>query len=102
MPKPVELLLLSWSFEEGGFSGRGSRAQNPVIKLHRGGILKNILQERREGKEILWDPRFSHLGEGVINKASIQPCHKSPFSRERAFIKMKERRDQILQILLLT
>jgi len=50
-----------------------------VIKLHHGGILENIPQERGEGKEILWDPRFSHLGEGVVNKSSIQPCHKSPW-----------------------
>ena len=41
-----------------------------MIKLHHGGILENIPQERGEGKEILWDPRFSHLGEGVVNTAT--------------------------------
>lgn len=52
--------------------------QKPVIKLNHSRILKNILQDGREGQEVLWDPRFSHFGEGVVNEPSIQPCHKSP------------------------
>jgi hypothetical protein len=61
-----------------------------VIKLNHGRILKNILQDRGEGQEVLWDPRFSHFGEGVVNEASIQPCHKSPcVPRHTGVIQMK-------------
>lgn len=53
-----------------------STYQDPVIKLYSCRILKDIPQHRGEGKEIIWDPALPHFGEGIVHKASIQPCHK--------------------------
>lgn len=50
--------------------------QDPVIKLYSCGILKDISQHGGEGKEIIRDPALPHFGEGIVHKASIQPCHK--------------------------
>lgn len=50
--------------------------QDPVIKLYSCRILKDISQHRGEGKEIIWDPSFPHLREGIVHKTSIQPCYK--------------------------
>lgn len=54
----------------------GDTHQYPVIKLDSCGILKDILQHGGEREEIVWDPAVPHFGEGVVNQASIQSCHK--------------------------
>lgn len=64
----------------------GGTYQYPVIELHSRRILKDVLQHRGEGEEIVWDPALPHLGEGVVHKACIQSCHKGtciPESRVR-------------------
>lgn len=45
--------------------------QNPVVKLHSCWIFKNVFKGWREGEQIVRDPAFSHLWEGVINQPSI-------------------------------
>lgn len=54
--------------------------QDPVIKLHGCRILKDISQHGGEGQEIIRDPALPHFGEGIVHKASIQPCHKGTCS----------------------
>lgn len=60
--------------------------QYPVVKLHGGGVLEDVLQGGGEGEEVIWDPAFPHLGKGVINQAGIQPCYKGPCWRGIIFM----------------
>lgn len=51
--------------------------QNSVVELHSGGIFKEVLKSGRECQQIIRDPSFSHLREGVIHQPSIQTSNKS-------------------------
>lgn len=48
-----------------------------MVKLHSCRIFKEILEGRRECQQIIRDPSFSHLREGVIYQPSIQTSNKS-------------------------
>lgn len=50
--------------------------QYSVVKLHGGGVFKEVLEGGREGQQIVRNPFVCHLGEGVIHQPSVQPSNK--------------------------
>lgn len=57
--------------------------KDAVVKLHSGGILKEVLVSRSHGQEVLGNPLASHLREGVVHQPCIQPRHKCSWEREK-------------------
>lgn len=59
------------------FSLEINKYQNSVVKLHSCRIFKEVLEGGGECQEIIRDPSFSHLREGVVHQPSIQTSNKS-------------------------
>lgn len=57
-----------------------------MVKLHSCRIFKEVLHSRRESQQIIRNPSFSHLREGVIHQPSIQTGNKS--TCVKAFVKL--------------
>lgn len=65
-------LLLADFWLRNPFTPQCSAHQYSVVKLDGGGVLKNVLDCRREGEKIIWDPVFTHFWERVVHQSSIK------------------------------
>ena len=60
----------------GGDEGEGGDAEDAVVELDAGRVLRHVPQRGAEAQQVLGDPAVSELGEAVVDQASAQARHE--------------------------
>ena len=65
---------------------------SPVVELHGGGVLEEVLPGGREGEDVAGDPPVGHLGERVVSEAGVQTRHEGAAHRRQEYQALRRRK----------